>query len=87
MSLGATTRQQYNPPAVNAFNAPEDVFLAWLMSRPCGVDIVAAASSEIIKLEAYAGQHAGAKRLHDLFCALIEEKQALAAAPASRVPQ
>ncbi|MEP7452284.1 hypothetical protein [Phyllobacterium sp. SB3] len=87
MSLGASTSQHNNPPAVDASSAPEDVFFAWLLSRPRGVDIVAAASSEVIKLEAYAGKYAGAKRLHDLFCALIEEKQGLAATPVARAAQ
>lgn len=87
MSLAASTDQRSNPQAIDAFSAPEDVFFAWLLSRPLGADIVAAASNEIIRLETYAEKHAGAKRLHDLFCALLEEKQGLATTPVLRVTQ
>ncbi|MHC1547675.1 hypothetical protein [Phyllobacterium sp. K27] len=87
MSLGANTNQCSNPQAVNASSAPEDVFLAWLLSRPRGADLIAAASNEIIRLEACAGKHAGAKRLHALFCGLIEEMQGLQPSQVSRVSQ
>ncbi|MGN7773946.1 hypothetical protein [Phyllobacterium sp. 22552] len=87
MILGASTNQYNNPQSVNAATVPEDVFFAWLLSRPRGTNIVAAASQEIIKLEAFAGKHAGAKRLHELFCALIEESQRPELSSASRVPQ
>lgn len=76
MSLGTTTNQSSNSQSVNAATAPEDVFFAWLISRPRSADIVAAASEEVVKLQAYAGKDAGVKRLHELFCALIKEKQA-----------
>ncbi|CAF0704359.1 hypothetical protein MPNT_660002 [Candidatus Methylacidithermus pantelleriae] len=55
--------------------APEDVFVAWLIRQPGNVDLVAAASAEVARLRPYAS-HPGAKRLHDLFCALISEKSA-----------
>lgn len=87
MSIGANTNQCSNPQSVNASSAPEDVFFAWLLSRPRGADIVAAASQEVMKLEAYAGKHAGAKRLHALFCGLIEEMQGLQPSQISRVSQ
>lgn len=87
MPLAASTNQHGHPQTVDASSAPEDVFFAWLLSRPRGADIIAAASNEVIRLEAYAGRHAGAKRLHDLFCALIEEKQGLAVSPVSRAAQ
>jgi hypothetical protein len=87
MSLGANTNQCSNPQSVNASSAPEDVFFAWLLSRPRGADIVAAASQEVMKLEAYAGKHAGAERLHALFCGLIEELQGSKPSRLSRVPQ
>ncbi len=87
MSLGASTNQRSTLQAVNASTAPEDVFFAWLLSRPRNTDIIAAASQEIIKLEAFAGKHAGAKRLHELFCALIEEAQGLERSAALRVSQ
>ena len=60
---------------MNASTAPEDVFLAWLLSRPGDADLVSAAYREIIKLEAYVASHDGAKRLHDLFHTLIKEEQ------------
>jgi hypothetical protein len=87
MSLGISINQRDNSSVVDASSAAEDIFLAWLLSRPRDADIVAAASSEIVKLEAYAGKHAGAKRLHDLFCALVEEKQGPAFPLVSRVAQ
>ena len=87
MSVGTGINQRKSSTMADASAAPEDVFLAWLVSRPRGADIVAAASCEIIRLEAHAEKHAGAKRLHDLFCALIEERQGLAHSAASRVSQ
>ncbi|PRD55509.1 hypothetical protein [Phyllobacterium myrsinacearum] len=60
---------------INRMPAPEDVFVAWLMRQPRNGDLVAAASAEVARLRRYAS-HPGAKRLHDLFCALISEKRA-----------
>ena len=60
---------------INRMPSPEDVFVAWLMRQPRNGDLVAAASAEVARLRRYAS-HPGAKRLHDLFCALISEKRA-----------
>lgn len=46
---------------------PEDVFLPWLLSVPCGADMAAAADMEIARLERYNGSHPGPKRLAAVF--------------------
>ena len=87
MSLGSSTNQHRNPRIVNASTAPEDVFLAWLLSRPGDADLVSAAHREIVRLGAHVASHAGAKRLHDLFRTLIREEQALTAPSIARAAQ
>ena len=60
---------------VDASTAPEDVFMRWLLSRPQGSDIAEAARREVARLESPASQHEGARRLHELFRALIEAER------------
>ncbi|MBA8879998.1 hypothetical protein [Phyllobacterium myrsinacearum] len=71
---------------MNTMPAPEDVFVAWLMHQPRNADLVVAASAEVARLQSYAS-HPGAKRLHDLFCALIREKKASARPQSSQTKQ
>ncbi|QND54866.1 hypothetical protein HB779_23545 (plasmid) [Phyllobacterium sp. 628] len=61
---------------MNATTPPEDVFIAWLMHQPRNADLVAAASAEVARLQRHAQSHPGARRLHELFCALINAKEA-----------
>lgn len=46
---------------------PEDVFVAWLLALPRGLDLAAATDAEILRLRRYAGSHQGPARLLDLF--------------------
>ena len=52
---------------------PEDVFLAWLLRLPAGVDVAAAAAAEIMLLDRAAPLSPGLSRLRQLMsdaCAL-----------------
>ncbi|MGH6859684.1 MAG: hypothetical protein ACRECY_05465 [Phyllobacterium sp.] len=71
---GREFRRSRHP--AEAETAPEDVFVAWLLSRPAGADICAAALREVARLEAPAAGHPGARRLHALFRALVDAERA-----------
>lgn len=51
---------------VRALPAPEDVFLAWLLSLPDDADVAAAARLEIARLDRKAPLSAGPLRLRQL---------------------
>ena len=61
---GAASSQRRSPPS------PEDVFIAWLLWLPDGVDLPEAALQEIAKLDHRAALPPGAKRLRDLLLAV-----------------
>lgn len=87
MSLGSSINQHNNPAVVKAAPAPEDVFVAWLLSRPAGADLVSEAGKELARLGTHTSGHPGVKRLHDLFRALVEENQTSTCPSVSRSTQ
>jgi len=52
--------------------SPEEVFLAWLLSLPDGVDITSAATAEIVRIDRVRLRSARGKRLRELFVAAAE---------------
>ena len=52
--------------------SPEEIFLAWLLSLPDGVDVSSAASAEIVRLDRARLGSACGKRLRELFVATAE---------------
>jgi hypothetical protein len=49
--------------------SPEEVFLAWLLSLPGGVDVSSAAAAEIVRLDHARLRSARGKKLRQLFLA------------------
>jgi hypothetical protein len=60
--------------------SPEDIFLAWLISLPDGVDPCEAAAAEIMRLDRVRLRSPRRKRLRELFAAAAKS-----AAPKSRL--
>jgi len=59
--------------------SPEEIFLAWLLSLPDGVDVSSAAAAEIVRLDHVRLRSVRGKRLRELFvaaaeCAVPEER-------------
>jgi hypothetical protein len=52
--------------------SPEEVFLAWLLSLPDGVDITSAATAEIVRIDRVRLRSTRGKRLRELFVAAAE---------------
>jgi hypothetical protein len=52
--------------------SPEEIFLAWLVSLPDGVDVSTAAAAKIVRLDLARLRSARGKRLRELFVAAAE---------------
>jgi hypothetical protein len=52
--------------------SPEEIFLAWLLSLPVGVDAPSAAATEVERLDRVRLRSAHGKRLRELFVAAAE---------------
>jgi hypothetical protein len=52
--------------------APEEIFLAWLLNLPDGVDVSRAAAAEIVRLDRARLRSARGRRLRELFAAAAE---------------
>ena len=61
---GAASSQRCSLPS------PEDVFIAWLLWLPDGVDLPEAALQEVARLDRRSALPPGAKRLRDLLLAV-----------------
>jgi len=52
--------------------SPEEIFLAWLLSLPDGVNVSSAATAEIVRLDHARLRSVRGKRLRELFVAAAE---------------
>jgi hypothetical protein len=52
--------------------SPEDIFLAWLLSLPDGVEAADAAAAEVVRLDRAQLRSRRGKRLRELFVAAAE---------------
>lgn len=73
MSIGkkpsAAVRSTVSPVLQSRLPEPEDIFLAWLLQVPEGVDLAAAAQREVERIDQSRVRGMAVARLRDLFVA------------------